>query len=355
MERISQKALARDRNLRYQTGAALHRDLNRFLNRQYPDFSAQDFSVFIKSVFADEILSLRKRLVEYTKVNLSVDLKIPKSSSSFDDRTSLLDTNTNSLAVSKEDSLVNVTQSRVIGTTASAPQDSTNNTMVSSPSLEVADLSARSRPAISSPTEEETGSGKSNPTGLLDESALAAELNTSRDKAGRLKMTPLEPSVKTVPEPTQTRNINNSESGTSPNELGVAREISLPNIRTNARGRMNEGHRSEYSPRPSDTVQPARFATMFLFSFLCLSIYSILVKTNSAMMCDVIQSTDVVLAPLHRTLGVEACGRGVASPAKLNFHPAAIPPPADGLSRRAMKTPSSLPAILRAQKFGKMA
>src|SRR3954468_25031563 len=75
LERIVQKALARDRNLRYQTGAALHRDLNRFLNRQYPDFSPQDFSVFIKSVFADEILQLRKRLVEYSKINVANEAK----------------------------------------------------------------------------------------------------------------------------------------------------------------------------------------------------------------------------------------------------------------------------------------
>jgi serine/threonine protein kinase len=68
LERITNKALARDRNLRYQTSAALHRDLNRFLNRQYPDFSTQDFSVFIKTLFSDEILQVRKRLIEYAKI-----------------------------------------------------------------------------------------------------------------------------------------------------------------------------------------------------------------------------------------------------------------------------------------------
>ena len=71
IERIAQKALARDRNLRYQTAAAFHRDLNRFLNRQYPDFSPQDFSVFNKSIFAEDIMNLRKRLVDYTKLAVS--------------------------------------------------------------------------------------------------------------------------------------------------------------------------------------------------------------------------------------------------------------------------------------------
>ena len=44
LERIVNKALTKDKTLRYQTAAAFHRDLNRFLNTQYPDFSPQDFS-----------------------------------------------------------------------------------------------------------------------------------------------------------------------------------------------------------------------------------------------------------------------------------------------------------------------
>lgn len=68
LERIVMKALTRDRNLRYQTAAALHRDLNRYLNRQYPDFSPHDFSVFIKTIFADEILETRQKLIDYSKI-----------------------------------------------------------------------------------------------------------------------------------------------------------------------------------------------------------------------------------------------------------------------------------------------
>lgn len=68
LERITMKALARDRNLRYQTAAAMHRDLNRFLNRQYPEFSAQDFASYIKNQFAEEIFSTRQRLVDYAKI-----------------------------------------------------------------------------------------------------------------------------------------------------------------------------------------------------------------------------------------------------------------------------------------------
>ncbi len=68
LERITMKALTRDRNLRYQTAAAVHRDLNRFLNRQYPDFSPHDFAVYIKTLYADDILETRKRVIEYSKI-----------------------------------------------------------------------------------------------------------------------------------------------------------------------------------------------------------------------------------------------------------------------------------------------
>ncbi len=68
LERIVNKALAKDKNLRYQTAAALHRDLNRFLNTAYPEFSPHDFSVFMKNTFSDAFLSQRKKLVEFSKV-----------------------------------------------------------------------------------------------------------------------------------------------------------------------------------------------------------------------------------------------------------------------------------------------
>jgi serine/threonine-protein kinase len=68
LERIVTKALAKDRSLRYQTAAALHRDLNRFLNTQYPEFSPQDFSVFMKNAFSQAFLEQRRKLVDYAKI-----------------------------------------------------------------------------------------------------------------------------------------------------------------------------------------------------------------------------------------------------------------------------------------------
>ncbi len=71
LERICNKALTRDRNLRYQTSGALQRDLNRFLNTNYPEFSVQDFSVFMKSLYSDVIIQNRSKFVEYGKVQVS--------------------------------------------------------------------------------------------------------------------------------------------------------------------------------------------------------------------------------------------------------------------------------------------
>lgn len=68
LERIVNKALAKDKSLRYQTAAALNRDLNRFLNTQYPEFSPHDFSVFMKNAFSAAFLEQRRKLVEYSKV-----------------------------------------------------------------------------------------------------------------------------------------------------------------------------------------------------------------------------------------------------------------------------------------------
>ncbi len=68
LERIVNKGLQKDKNLRYQTSAAMHRDLNRFLNTQYPEFTPNDFSVFIKNTFATSYQEQKRKLVEFAKL-----------------------------------------------------------------------------------------------------------------------------------------------------------------------------------------------------------------------------------------------------------------------------------------------
>ena len=68
LENIVLKSLAKDKTQRYQTAAAFNKDLNRFLNTEYPDFSPQDFSVFIKNAFSEVYAESKKKLVDYSKV-----------------------------------------------------------------------------------------------------------------------------------------------------------------------------------------------------------------------------------------------------------------------------------------------
>lgn len=75
LERIVNKALAKDKNLRYQSAAAFHKDLNKFLNQHYPDFSPHDFSIFIKNAFAEQFTETKKKLVEYSKVQAAIEEK----------------------------------------------------------------------------------------------------------------------------------------------------------------------------------------------------------------------------------------------------------------------------------------
>ena len=94
LERIVSKALAKDRNMRYQTSAALHRDLSRFLNRQYPDFSPQDFSVFIKTLFAGEILDSRRKMVEFSKLEAPKAQVVAPAPTRTPERVEVTDTET---------------------------------------------------------------------------------------------------------------------------------------------------------------------------------------------------------------------------------------------------------------------
>lgn len=83
LEKIVNKALAKSPTDRYQTCADFQKDLNRFLNIHYPEFSSQDFSIFIKSLYADEILQNRKKLIEYSNIKFAPS----KTTSAVEDKT----------------------------------------------------------------------------------------------------------------------------------------------------------------------------------------------------------------------------------------------------------------------------
>jgi serine/threonine protein kinase len=72
LERITNKALARDRTLRYQSAEELAQDLQVFLNKHYPEFTSRDLSQNLKTIFSDERDESRKKMMEYAKVQLPV-------------------------------------------------------------------------------------------------------------------------------------------------------------------------------------------------------------------------------------------------------------------------------------------
>ena len=83
LERIANKALTKDRNLRYQSAAEFHRDLNRFLNRQYPDFASQDFSTFIKQLYSKEREEHRQKMIAYGKIQAFPSVSNPNEATQF--------------------------------------------------------------------------------------------------------------------------------------------------------------------------------------------------------------------------------------------------------------------------------
>lgn len=144
LERIVMKALTRDRNLRYQTAAALHRDLNRFLNRQYPDFSPHDFAVFIKTIYADEILDTRQKLIDYSKIpfpeqmgkqsfegDKTVVTSFPQTTNTKDHRTS----NSTPLVVKQKTDLMNTSPSLLTKTETFSQSGSEEISMPSAPGM----------------------------------------------------------------------------------------------------------------------------------------------------------------------------------------------------------------------------
>jgi len=78
LERIVMKALSKEKNNRYQTAANLQKELNRFLNTQYPDFSTQDLSKTIIDCFKAAFTEGREKLVAYSKVDIEVNFSDSK-------------------------------------------------------------------------------------------------------------------------------------------------------------------------------------------------------------------------------------------------------------------------------------
>ena len=292
LERIVQKALARDRNLRYQTGAALHRDLSRYLNRQFPDFSVQDFAVFIKSVFADEILSIRKRLVEYTRLNPD-DLQNSGGRDPGGD-TALLNADTGSVVM-----------------TGSASQTDTNDGSVihglnqSLPALTPAPVQTQAKANAGSSASED-------PTQMLD------------SDTGEVTLVPPSQSA-----PTFLDEAALERASRRPADSEVLETEDMP---VAAPPRRPSAPRATESRRPQPTAAAAsnspHWATLVIFACVCFGAYMYLAKYQTETMTPVIAALDPILHPVHQAIGVDLAQRSIAAAASARATPAAVPTPA---------------------------
>ncbi len=70
LDQIVKKALEKEKVNRYQSAGDLQRDLQGFLSRFDPDFSVQDFSQFVKGLFSEEIVQIRKKQIVYAQVTV---------------------------------------------------------------------------------------------------------------------------------------------------------------------------------------------------------------------------------------------------------------------------------------------
>ena len=267
LERITNKALARDRNLRYQTAAALHRDLNRFLNRQYPDFSTQDFSVFIKTLFSDEILQVRKRLIEYAKIPFRDQKndsgRVPSApTSSVED---------------EESSFVTVAPSEPAQNTFTESDIKFNNDEVP-PSKENAHESFTAKPF------EE----------IKPEQAKDDKLST---KTSNFRVLDKE-KVKTAMKNKMQVDISQNPYSLEPSESEYTGLSSITHSKYNASRYTSDKFRP-FEPKKSNTLMSA------LISFvMIIGLYSVSALMFTEPMSGIIAATDGVLGPLHSVLGV---------------------------------------------------
>lgn len=71
LDAIVLKALARDRNQRFENMDKMNRALVRFLYSNYPEFNPTDLGYFAKQLFKEEIASDKKKFVEFGKIDMT--------------------------------------------------------------------------------------------------------------------------------------------------------------------------------------------------------------------------------------------------------------------------------------------
>ena len=191
LERIVSKALTKDKSLRYQKASDMQRDLNRFLNTNFPDFSAHDFSVFMKTIFSPEILELKKKLVEYAKISSSdskSNANNALSSQTATDRVVSSASKSEQARVSAEKPAAQIPKATNTPNSGKAriPSDNINN-------FEVPKTKDRANTDSKSPRSQSTSNSESQ--GLNQQTLIGIESGNSGDTVRRRR--PVSPNTKT--------------------------------------------------------------------------------------------------------------------------------------------------------------
>ena len=276
LERIVLKSLTRDRNLRYQTAAAFHRDLSRFLNRQYPDFSPHDFAVSIKTLFADEILNSRRRMIEYSNVQVSQTVAVANMSPSVEFKSQT--------GLTNPKSKIDVTSTASFVTAPTANSTTQTGTL---PSTEP------------NPEKQEQTFSQSN-------------INFSGEPNIKLNVQPATIQPLVLPEIKQTKTKSNIvlEDHTVAMDPHSQADIQISQPITNSIPEVEEDSSPRISRYSSSQIriQSERRGVSFLSVIVTIGFifvgYAYATKYYPIQMQPIVQRLDPYIAPLHRALGI---------------------------------------------------
>ncbi len=90
LDEIVAKACAGDVKNRYQSAGELYKDINSYLNMNYPNFSPHDFQKMIRTVFGKEMNDIDNKLAKYIS-QMGGDINLKKFESKFNQYADLVD------------------------------------------------------------------------------------------------------------------------------------------------------------------------------------------------------------------------------------------------------------------------
>ena len=133
LDKIVQRALKKDRSERYKTAFDMHRDLQSFLSRFEPDFSTKDISKFVRELFSEEIINIRKKQMTYAQVKINTNSNEEMEKTQKTEMSDATTEGTNVSGIQRQIQLDDISLSAALQTN---PGESTGVTSVSTDNIE---------------------------------------------------------------------------------------------------------------------------------------------------------------------------------------------------------------------------